>query len=64
MHALAAAVAQDRAAGLLPFAVIANAGTTNTGSIDPLHDIAEFCAAKEMWMHVDGAYGAAAALTI
>jgi aromatic-L-amino-acid/L-tryptophan decarboxylase len=63
MDALAAAVAQDRAAGLRPFAVIANAGTTNTGSIDPLNDIAEFCAANEIWMHVDGAYGAAATIS-
>jgi aromatic-L-amino-acid/L-tryptophan decarboxylase len=59
---LARQIAEDRAAGLRPFAIVANAGTTNTGAIDPLPEIAAVCATKDLWMHVDGAYGAAAAL--
>jgi aromatic-L-amino-acid/L-tryptophan decarboxylase len=55
-------VHQDRAAGLRPFAVIANAGTTNTGAIDPLREIAAFCHEQNLWMHIDGAYGAAAVI--
>jgi aromatic-L-amino-acid/L-tryptophan decarboxylase len=55
-------IAEDRANGLRPFAIVANAGTTNTGTIDPLPEIAALSIANDMWMHVDGAYGAAAAL--
>lgn len=62
MSELRQAVAADRAAGRRPFCVIANAGTTNTGAIDPLGELADFCAAEDLWLHVDGAYGAAAAL--
>ena len=63
MHALASRVAEDRAAGLRPFLVIANAGTTNTGAIDPLREVATFCQDESLWMHVDGAYGAAAVIS-
>lgn len=58
MAALARAVAADRAAGLKPACVIASAGTVNTGSIDPLEEIADFCVREEMWFHADGCIGA------
>jgi aromatic-L-amino-acid/L-tryptophan decarboxylase len=55
---LAAAVEADRRAGLTPFAVVSSAGTTNTGAVDPLDALADFCAAEQVWHHIDGAYGA------
>lgn len=54
------AIRGDRAAGLAPFCVIANAGTTNTGAIDPMAVLADVCAEEKVWLHADGAYGAAA----
>jgi glutamate/tyrosine decarboxylase-like PLP-dependent enzyme len=63
MNALAQAIAADRKAGLNPFVVVANAGTTNTGAVDPLGEIADLCAREDMWLHVDGAYGACAAFS-
>jgi hypothetical protein len=56
-------VTADRAAGLLPLAVCANAGSTNTGAVDPLPALADVCATQDLWLHVDGAYGAFAALS-
>lgn len=61
--ALDAMIEQDRAAGLLPFLVVGTAGTVNTGAIDDLTAIADLCAAKKLWFHVDGALGALAALS-
>jgi len=63
LAALAAAVAADRAAGLRPCAVIGTAGTINTGSIDDLAALADFCRREGLWFHVDGAIGAVAALS-
>jgi glutamate/tyrosine decarboxylase-like PLP-dependent enzyme len=60
--ALRRVVAEDRAAGRLPWAVIANAGATNTGTVDPLLPLAEVCRDEQLWLHVDAAYGWAAAL--
>jgi glutamate/tyrosine decarboxylase-like PLP-dependent enzyme len=59
--ALRAAIASDRAAGLLPVCVVANAGTTSTGAVDPLDAVAGVAADAGVWFHVDGAYGAPAA---
>lgn len=61
--ALRTAIARDRAAGLVPLAVVANAGTTSTGSIDDMHALADACADVGAWLHVDAAYGGFAALT-
>jgi aromatic-L-amino-acid/L-tryptophan decarboxylase len=63
VDALAEALARDRADGLTPVAVVATAGTTLTGAVDPLQAIAEVCAHQGVWMHVDGAYGLPAAAT-
>jgi aromatic-L-amino-acid decarboxylase len=52
------AIEADRHDGLVPFAVVSTAGTTNTGAVDPLETVAEVCAAHGLWHHVDGAYGA------
>ncbi|MBV9110147.1 MAG: amino acid decarboxylase [Gemmatimonadetes bacterium] len=59
--ALAAAIAEDRAAGMIPICVIATTGTTSTSSIDPVPAVAEICAKEDVWLHVDAAYGGSAA---
>lgn len=61
--ALEAAIAQDRAGGFTPVAVVATAGTTLTGAVDPLAEIGAVCAREDVWLHVDGAYGLPAAAT-
>lgn len=59
---LEAAIARDRQAGLRPVGVIANAGTVNTGAFDDLNTLADLCAREDLWLHVDGAFGAMAHL--
>jgi glutamate/tyrosine decarboxylase-like PLP-dependent enzyme len=62
LAALAEMVAADRAAGLRPVCVVGVAGTTNTGSIDDLPGLADYCEREGLWFHVDGAFGAWAAI--
>jgi glutamate/tyrosine decarboxylase-like PLP-dependent enzyme len=61
--ALDRAIAEDVAAGVRPIAVVASAGTVNTGAIDPIAEIAFVCARHKVWLHVDAAYGGPAILT-
>jgi aromatic-L-amino-acid/L-tryptophan decarboxylase len=63
-EALEEAIAEDERRGLRPLAAIASAGTTATGSIDPLPQIAEVARKHGVWLHIDGAYGGFAALAI
>lgn len=62
MDDLSSSVERARAEGFAPIAVCANAGTTNTGSVDPLAPMADFCAREGIWLHVDAAYGGFAVL--
>ena len=59
---LASAVEADRAAGCIPIAICADAGSTSTGAVDPLDAIADYCAAEGIWLHVDAAHGGFAVL--
>src|SRR5262245_29426781 len=61
--AVAEAIDADRAGGVTPVAVVATAGTTLTGAVDPIDALADVCAERDVWLHVDGAYGVAAAST-
>jgi glutamate/tyrosine decarboxylase-like PLP-dependent enzyme len=62
LDALVAQITADLAAGYQPLCVVANAGTVNTGAIDPLREIREIANRHQLWMHVDGSYGAFAIL--
>ncbi|MEJ2582527.1 MAG: pyridoxal-dependent decarboxylase, partial [Acidobacteriota bacterium] len=61
-EALARLIAEDRAAGCRPMAVVATVGTTSTTSVDPCEEIAEICTREDIWMHVDAAYAGSIAL--
>ena len=61
-RALAEAVAADRAAGLDPFLIVGTAGSVDTGAVDDLAALADVAARERLWLHVDGAFGALAAL--
>jgi aromatic-L-amino-acid decarboxylase len=60
---LRAVIRRDRGAGLVPFLVVGSAGTTSTGAVDPLDELADVCEAEGAWLHVDAAYAGFAALT-
>ena len=62
VDALEAAIRRDRAAGLVPVAVVATIGSTSTTSMDPLQGIAELCRRESIWLHVDAAYAGVAAM--
>jgi aromatic-L-amino-acid decarboxylase len=61
-RALAAAVEEDKAQGMVPFCVVATVGTTSTSSIDPVSEIVPICEQHTMWLHVDAAYAGSAAV--
>jgi glutamate/tyrosine decarboxylase-like PLP-dependent enzyme len=61
---VATAIAADRATGHTPFAIAAVAGSTNTGAVDAVGELADVAAAEGLWLHVDAAYGGAARLSV
>lgn len=63
LNKLKNAIAKDKMEGLGPFCLIATAGTTNTGTVDPLPELAAICEKEDLWFHVDAAYGGAAILS-
>lgn len=63
MDSLRQMIDADRKRGLVPFCVVANAGTTNTGAVDPLEQLVPYCEEEGLWLHVDGAYGGASILS-
>jgi glutamate/tyrosine decarboxylase-like PLP-dependent enzyme len=63
LQALKVAIDRDRGDGYLPFCVVGAAGTTNTGGIDDLDALSDLCQQENLWLHVDGAFGAWAALS-
>lgn len=63
VDALKEKISQDRKAGLTPFMIVGNAGTTNTGAVDDLQALAEIAQRENMWLHIDGAYGGCFMLT-
>jgi aromatic-L-amino-acid decarboxylase len=56
-------IKQDRASGWQPFCIVVSAGTTNTGAVDPLPELADLCQQESLWLHADGAYGAVGVLS-
>ena len=62
LEGLREAIEEDRGQGWYPFCIVANAGSVHTGAIDPLHDVASLASDSGIWVHVDGAYGAAGVL--
>ncbi|MFC2030859.1 pyridoxal phosphate-dependent decarboxylase family protein [Chloroflexota bacterium] len=63
MDRLKEMVSHDRAKGLSPFCVVGSAGTVTTGAIDPLTELADYCGEEDLWLHIDGAFGALAVLS-
>ena len=63
VEAAARMIRSDRAAGMRPFLLVGSAGTTNTGAIDPLDEMADLAHDERVWLHVDGAYGGVFRLT-
>ena len=62
LQALEKTIARDREDGYMPFCVVGAAGTTDTGAVDDLNSLADICEQENLWLHVDGAFGAWAAL--